>query len=494
MGVAPPVKDALRFHVLVVEDNPADAKLLEILLGGDRFSQYRIFHAPNLKKAMELMLDDIPDVVLLDLSLPDSFGTDTIHRVRSAHADLPVIVLTAHGSIPDAVAATSPSDIREGIFFGEYIEGEKGVLNRFTSEYPMYAEDGDTSFIRVLQGFVSRAQRSGLSDLVSDLCGRIMKERAGLISEPVPDPLTGLLPGEKPSIAELKKPEVEIREVPLREATPALDIPQAGEAVTAERPDEQERFKEILAASVEQVFRNVALPEGRMELIRNLIRDTEITADLTTRGPPSLTLHTGRYILRLSHEQFNDLSQGKISDTGIFILLAQLAHELVFKDYYSHYSIEREELNSFIHKFTAIYDKAVSLTGIDKEKVDELLNKFLLFNRKDDLVKTYSSGMKQRLKFIFALMHSPQLIILDEPTSAIDAKAEAEIFDRLNRETKENTVIFISHRFSTIKDAHRIVVIDHGKIIEDGDHEKLIKNKGKYAALYSLQAERYTRE
>ncbi|HLD30305.1 MAG TPA: phospholipase D-like domain-containing protein, partial [bacterium] len=276
---------------------------------------------------------------------------------------------------PDAVAATSPSDIREGIFFGEYIEGEKGILNRFVSEYPMHAEDGDTSFIRVLQGFVSRAQRSGLSDLVSDLCGRIMKERAGLISEPVPDPLTGLLPGEKPSIAELKKPEVEIREVPLREATPALDIPQAGEAVTAERPDEQERFKEILAASVEQVFRNVALPEGRMELIRNLIRDTEITADLTTRGPPSLTLHTGRYILRLSHEQFNDLSQGKISDTGIFILLAQLAHELVFKDYYSHYSIEREELNSFIHKFTAIYDKAVSLTGIDKEKVDELYRK-----------------------------------------------------------------------------------------------------------------------
>ena len=76
----------------------------------------------------------------------------------------------------------------------------------------------------------------------------------------------------------------------------------------------------------------------------------------------------------------------------------------------------------------------------------------------------------------------------------MDAKAESEIFDRLNKETLNRTVIFISHRFSTIKDAQRIIVIDKGKVIEDGNHEKLMKNKGKYSTLYSLQAQRYLRD
>ena len=86
------------------------------------------------------------------------------------------------------------------------------------------------------------------------------------------------------------------------------------------------------------------------------------------------------------------------------------------------------------------------------------------------------------------------MLILDEPTSAIDAKAETEIFDKLNRETRENTLFFISHRFSTIKDAERILVLDNGKIVEDGSHDVLMKNEGKYARLYKLQAQRYHRE
>ena len=63
----------------------------------------------------------------------------------------------------------------------------------------------------------------------------------------------------------------------------------------------------------------------------------------------------------------------------------------------------------------------------------------------------------------------------------------------LDREMKDNTLIFISHRFSTIKDAERIIVIDKGKIIEDGTHDELIKRKSKYAKLYTIQAERYLR-
>jgi heme exporter protein A len=89
--------------------------------------------------------------------------------------------------------------------------------------------------------------------------------------------------------------------------------------------------------------------------------------------------------------------------------------------------------------------------SFDKEKVDNLLNKFLLYNRKDDLVKTYSSGMKQRLKFIFALMHSPQLIILDEPTSNLDDEGKEVVYELVKEEGNKNIVIIASNEKTDLK-------------------------------------------
>ena len=91
------------------------------------------------------------------------------------------------------------------------------------------------------------------------------------------------------------------------------------------------------------------------------------------------------------------------------------------------------------------YFSEIRDVSFDKEKVDNLLNRFLLFNRKDDLVKTYSSGMKQRLKFIFALMHSPQLIILDEPTSNLDDEGKDVVYELVKEEAKKNIVIITSN-------------------------------------------------
>lgn len=104
-----------------------------------------------------------------------------------------------------------------------------------------------------------------------------------------------------------------------------------------------------------------------------------------------------------------------------------------------------------------------------------------------------SGGQWQRLAIARAYAKRSPVLILDEPTSAVDAKSEMQIFDRLKVEMEKNTLIFISHRFSTIKDAERIIVLDKGKIIEDGTHEELMDKKGKYATLYSIQAERYLR-
>ena len=81
----------------------------------------------------------------------------------------------------------------------------------------------------------------------------------------------------------------------------------------------------------------------------------------------------------------------------------------------------------------------------NKEKIELLLNDFLIYDRKDDLVKTYSSGMKQRMKFIFALMHSPKLILLDEPTSNLDDEGKNTVYKIIKREAEENIVIVASN-------------------------------------------------
>jgi len=99
----------------------------------------------------------------------------------------------------------------------------------------------------------------------------------------------------------------------------------------------------------------------------------------------------------------------------------------------------------------------------DKERIDYLLNKFLLFKRKDDLLKTYSSGMKQRVKFIFALMHSPQLIILDEPTSNLDDEGKNSVYELVKEEGEKNIVLIASNEKSDIELCSDIVYLEKYK-------------------------------
>ncbi len=102
-----------------------------------------------------------------------------------------------------------------------------------------------------------------------------------------------------------------------------------------------------------------------------------------------------------------------------------------------------------------------------------------------------SIGQWQKLALARTFYRDPRILILDEPTSSIDAEAEAKIFEKLEALPKDRTIIMISHRFSTVRQADQIVVIEGGKIKEHGKHADLLKKKGTYARLFKLQAKGY---
>ncbi len=105
-----------------------------------------------------------------------------------------------------------------------------------------------------------------------------------------------------------------------------------------------------------------------------------------------------------------------------------------------------------------------------------------------------SGGEWQRLalaRALFAVRSGAGVLILDEPTAALDVRGEAEVYERFLELTRGATTLVISHRFSTVRRADRIVVVEGGRVVEDGSHDELIAAKGRYATMYWLQASRF---
>jgi subfamily B ATP-binding cassette protein MsbA len=99
-----------------------------------------------------------------------------------------------------------------------------------------------------------------------------------------------------------------------------------------------------------------------------------------------------------------------------------------------------------------------------------------------------SGGEKQRLTIARALLQDPAILILDEPTSALDPNSEQVVSRAITNVLKDRTAVIIAHRLSTIKNVNNIFVIDNGKVVEQGSHEKLIKKMGKYAQYVNIQS------
>ena len=99
----------------------------------------------------------------------------------------------------------------------------------------------------------------------------------------------------------------------------------------------------------------------------------------------------------------------------------------------------------------------------------------------------FSAGQRQLLSFARTILHKPAVMILDEATANIDTETELLIQDSLEKMMNIGTMLIVAHRLSTIQHADNIILLSHGKIVEQGTHQDLLRQKGRYYQLYNLQ-------
>jgi ATP-binding cassette subfamily B protein len=136
------------------------------------------------------------------------------------------------------------------------------------------------------------------------------------------------------------------------------------------------------------------------------------------------------------------------------------------------------------------------VAAVEKSLATSLLPRFVqgyrqMLGRRFDGGVDLSGGEWQKIALARAYMREAQALILDEPTAALDARAEYEVFKRFSELVQERMAVIISHRFSTVRIAARIIVLADGIVIEEGTHDELLVKKGLYAELFTLQADGY---
>lgn len=162
----------------------------------------------------------------------------------------------------------------------------------------------------------------------------------------------------------------------------------------------------------------------------------------------------------------------------------------VFQDYMKLEVSLRQNVSPNLTADDLIIEKALKNAGASQlAPLDTILNK--AYRDGIDL----SGGQWQRValaRALCAVYEGASIVLLDEPTAQLDVRGEAEIFERLLEETKEITTILISHRFSTVRKADVICVLEHGKVIEMGSHDELMGMGGRYKTMFELQASRFS--
>ena len=136
-------------------------------------------------------------------------------------------------------------------------------------------------------------------------------------------------------------------------------------------------------------------------------------------------------------------------------------------------------------KRAGVYEKVMSLPhGIHTVLTREF----------DDSGAVLSGGEYQKIVVARAFANPAPIKVFDEPSSALDPIAEYNLFQAILEESRERIMFFISHRLSSVKDADTVFMLEKGKLIEQGTHEELMEQGGKYAAMYKMQAKNYQPE
>lgn len=196
--------------------------------------------------------------------------------------------------------------------------------------------------------------------------------------------------------------------------------------------------------------------------------------------------------------RFYDVSSGEILINDVNIQRIDLASwykalGTLFQDYVQYHFTVRENIafENAGHVSLEELKAAAQKSGAD-EFIDQMPNTYnQQLGREFEGGLELSGGQWQKLAIARAFYDQPPILILDEPTSAIDAEAEYEIFNNLEAQYKDKSLILISHRFSTVRNADKIYVINEGRVIEQGSHETLLAMQGKYASMFNAQAEGY---
>jgi ATP-binding cassette subfamily B protein len=169
----------------------------------------------------------------------------------------------------------------------------------------------------------------------------------------------------------------------------------------------------------------------------------------------------------------------------------------MFQDYVDYQATAAENIG--LGNVTQITDRDAIVHASSQAGADDLIAKLpdgydTALGKWFDAGVNLSGGEWQKVALARAFMRDAKILLLDEPTSALDAQAEYDLFERLRSLTMGRTAVYISHRFSTVRRADRIVFLEHGRLAEEGTHEELMRLDGQYARLFRMQAAAYTGE